>query len=183
MPPGGGTNWFPPSFNPETGLFYVNAHEGYSLAYLTDTDAKPQGYGGSGENLFSRSVLKALDYRTGEARWTHPFPSKGWAQSGILNTAGKLLFSGDPSGNLIAWDPASGRILWHSRLTAPVSNGPMTYTLDGRQYLIAGAGDTLYAFALVGSTLPPSSKTLLPATRGLEAASPGDSRAEKSAAQ
>lgn len=149
MPPGGGTNWFPPSFNPETGLFYVNAHQGYSLAYLTDTDKKPQGYGGSGTNLYAKSVLEAIDYRTGDIRWSHEFPGKGWAESGILNTAGNLLFSGDPSGNLIAWDPASGRILWHFHLGANVSNGPMTFELDGRQYLIVGAGDTLYAFALL----------------------------------
>ena len=44
-PGGGGTNWFPPSFDPETGLFYVNAVKGYSLAYLTDTEERPEGYG------------------------------------------------------------------------------------------------------------------------------------------
>jgi alcohol dehydrogenase (cytochrome c) len=144
----GGTNWFPPSFDPETGLFYVNAVNGYSLAYLTDTDERPEGYGGNGRTLWSQSVLKAIDYKTGEARWVHEFPGKGTAGSGLLSTAGKLLFSGDPSGNLIAWDPATGRVLWHFRLPAPVSNGPMTYELDGRQYLVAGAGDTLYSFAL-----------------------------------
>ena len=69
--------------------------------------------------------------------------------SGILTTAGKLLFTGDPTGNLIAYDPATGGILWHARLTAPVSNGPMTYELDGRQYLVVGAGDTLYAFTML----------------------------------
>jgi acido-empty-quinoprotein group A len=148
-PGGGGTNWFPPSFDPETGLFYVNAVEGYSLAYLTDTDAHPEGYGGNGRTLLSQSVLKALDYKTGRPRWHHDFPGKGTAGSGMLTTAGKLLFSGDPSGNLIAWDPANGKILWHFHLPAPVSNGPMTFELDGCQYLVVGAGDTLYSFALV----------------------------------
>jgi glucose dehydrogenase len=71
------------------------------------------------------------------------------ATSGILSTAGSLLFSGDPSGNLIAWDPGTGRILWHFRLPAAVSNGPMTYELEGVQYLVVGAGDTLYAFTLL----------------------------------
>jgi alcohol dehydrogenase (cytochrome c) len=75
------------------------------------------------------------------------------AISGILSTAGKLLFSGDPGGNLIAWDPATGRILWHFQLPAPISNGPMTYILNGRQYLVVGAGDTLYAFALISASL------------------------------
>ncbi len=145
-PVGGGTNWFPPAFDPGSGLFFVNAERGYSLAYLTDTDQKPEGYGGSGRNLWTRSALEAIDYRTGQIRWMHEFPSSGTAGSGLLVTAGKLLFSGDPSKNLVAWDPSSGKIVWHHRLDNAVSNGPMTYMLDGHQYLIVGAGNTLYAF-------------------------------------
>ena len=91
----------------------------------------------------------ALDYKTGEPRWSHEFPGHGTAGSGFLSTAGKLLFSGDPSGNLIAWNPPDGKILWHFHLGPNVSNGPMTYELDGRQYLIVGAGEMLYAFALL----------------------------------
>ncbi len=105
IPGGGGTNWFPPSFNPETGFFYVNAIKGYSLAYLTDTDEKPEGYGGTGRTLWSQEILEAIDYKTGQIRWSHEFPGRGFGGSGILNTAGKLLLSGDPSGNLIAWNP------------------------------------------------------------------------------
>jgi acido-empty-quinoprotein group A len=146
---GGGTNWNPPSFNPDTGLFYVNANYGYSITYLTDTDAKPEGYGGSARTIWSQAALEALDYKTGKIRWSHFFPSKGSGRAGILTTAGKLLFSGDPSSNLIAWDPETGKILWHFGLSSPVSNGPITYTLDGKQYLVVGAGDTLYAFKLI----------------------------------
>jgi alcohol dehydrogenase (cytochrome c) len=146
---GGGTNWFAPSFDPDSGLFYVNAVKGYSLVYLTDRDEKPEGYGGTDHALWSQAALEAIDYHTGKIRWSHDFPGDGLAISGILSTAGKLLFSGDPSGNLIAWDPAAGRILWHFHLPAPVSNGPMTYELGGQQYLVAGAGDTLYAFVLL----------------------------------
>ena len=152
IPPSGGTNWFPPSFDPDTGLFYVNAVRGYSLAYLTDTDEKPEGYGGSGRGLWSERVLEAIDYQTGKIRWSHPYDNKGSSGlggAGILTTAGKLLFTGDPSGNLIAYDPANGRILWHFGLGASVSNGPMTYELDGKQYLVVGAGDTLFAFTLL----------------------------------
>ncbi len=149
---GGGTNWIPPSFDPETGLFYVHAVDGYSLAYLTDTDEKPEGYGGSGRTLWSQGVLKAIDYRTGKIRWSHAYSGRGangLGGAGILTTSGKVLFTGDPHGNLIAYDPASGSALWHFRLLAPVTNGPMTYMLDGRQYLVVGAGDTLYAFTLL----------------------------------
>jgi alcohol dehydrogenase (cytochrome c) len=152
IPGGGGTNWIPPSFDPQTALFYVNAVRGYAVTYLTDTDEKPEGYGGTGHNLWSVPVLEALDYRTGKIRWSHEYPTRGsggLGGPGILTTAGQLLFTGDPSGNLIAFDPATGGILWHFHLLAPLSNGPMTYELGGKQFLIAGAGDTLYAFALV----------------------------------
>ncbi|MEO7141940.1 MAG: acido-empty-quinoprotein group A [Bryobacteraceae bacterium] len=150
-PPSGGTNWFPPSFDPVTGLFYVNATRGYSLAYLTETDEKPEGYGGSGRGLWSEHVLEAIDYQTGKLRWSHVYHGNAGFGSGggILTTAGKLLFSGDPSGNLVAFNPETGNILWHFGLAAPLSNGPMTYELDGRQYVVVGAGDTLYGFALV----------------------------------
>ena len=65
---------------------------------------------------------------------------------GILTTAGRLLFTGGAGAVLVAHDPATGKILWHQRLLRPVSNGPSTWTLDGVQYLIVAAGDTLYAF-------------------------------------
>jgi alcohol dehydrogenase (cytochrome c) len=149
---GGGTNWMPPSFDPQTGLFFVNANEGYSLAYLTDTDERPEGYGGTGHGLWSQHVLKAIDYRTGQERWRHEYTGKGaggLGGQGILTTEGRLLVSGDPSANLIAFDPATGKILWHFKMNESLSNGPMTYELNGRQYLVVGAGDTLYAFALV----------------------------------
>jgi outer membrane protein assembly factor BamB len=98
--------------------------------------------------VWSQSALKAIDYKTGKIRWSHPFRGEGWGTPGVLTTAGKLLFTGDPSGNVIAFDPASGKILWHSKLASAVSNGPMTYMLDGRQYLVVGGGDMLYAFTL-----------------------------------
>jgi alcohol dehydrogenase (cytochrome c) len=98
--------------------------------------------------VYSRVALKAIDYRTGQIRWTHEY-NRGGGTIGILTTAGKLLFTGDPSGNFIAFDPASGKILWHAHLASTVSNGPMTYELDGRQYVVVGAGDTLYGFTLL----------------------------------
>ena len=153
IPGGGGTNWLPPSLDLETGLFYVNATRGFSLAYLTDTDAHPEGYGGSARNLWSQHVLEAIDTRTGEIAWMHPYPalggSAGLGGPGILTTAGHLLFTGDYAGNFIAYNPAKGNALWHFPVLHSVSNGPETYSLDGRQYVVVGAGDTLFAFALI----------------------------------
>ena len=153
IPAVGGTNWLPPSLDPETGLFYVNAIRGYSLAYLTDTDPRPEGYGGSGRTLWSQHVLEAIDTRTGELVWQHPYPSisgsSGSGDPGILTTAGKLLFTGDYAGNFVGYNPTDGRALWHFPVLHSVTNGPETYTLDGRQYVVVGAGDTLFAFALI----------------------------------
>ncbi len=70
---GGAANWPSPSFDPETGLFYVNASSSYSLFYLTDTDEKPEGYGGRDSGVYATLSLKAIDYRTGQIRWTHDY--------------------------------------------------------------------------------------------------------------
>ncbi|MBV8708650.1 MAG: acido-empty-quinoprotein group A [Acidobacteriaceae bacterium] len=145
---GGATNWPTPSFDPQTGLFFVNTSYSYSVYYLTDTDEKAQGYGGRDSGVWSQVALKAIDYKTGQARWTHEYPGQSGSVASILTTAGNLLFTGDPRRNLIAYDPASGKILWHVGLLSAVSNGPITYELDGRQYLVVGAGDMLYAFTL-----------------------------------
>ena len=144
----GATNWPPPSFDPETGLFYVGSAENFSVFYLTDTDPHPEGWGAAERDAgYFGSFLNAIDYKTGKIAWRHRY-TFGWGPVGMLTTAGKLLFTGDSMQNLIAFNPANGDILWHAGLADSLSNGPITYMLDGRQYLIAGAGDSLYAFAL-----------------------------------
>jgi alcohol dehydrogenase (cytochrome c) len=155
MPAMGATNWPPPSYDPQTELFYLNGNEAYGIAYLYDTSPDPEGYGGGGGGNFDgRSALLAMDVRTGAVRWKHEHTSSGFGgggmSGGILTTAGRLLFTGD-TGNLEAFDPATGKPLWHQKLLSPVSNGPETWELDGKQYIVAGAGDTLYAFTLADS--------------------------------
>jgi acido-empty-quinoprotein group A len=155
MPAMGSSNWPPPSYSPRTELFYFNATLGYGIAYLYDTSDKPQGYGGgSGGNFDTRSALLAMDIRTGAIKWKHehrtgPGAGFGGMSGGIMTTAGDLLFTGD-TGNLVAFDPANGEPIWRQRLMSPLSNGPSTWMLDGKQYLIIGAGDCLYALTLAG---------------------------------
>ena len=87
---------------------------------------------------------------TGETKWKHPWPGQGWVGGtypGALTTAGGVLFTGDPSGNFIAFDEKTGKILWHAP-TGGISNTPQTYMLDGHQYVLIAAGDALYAFYL-----------------------------------
>ena len=127
----------------------MHTNETFSEFYLTDTDPQPEGYAAAERNAGTfGSILRALDYKTGKTVWRHTYPGGG-GSAGILTTAGHLLFTGDGSQNLIAFDPATGKILWHAGLTSNVSNGPETYMLDGQQYLIVGAGDSLYAFTVL----------------------------------
>lgn len=156
----GAVNWAPPAFNPETGLFYVAMNESYAMYYLTETDPRgAMGLGGKEEQNVTSfgTFLLAIDYQTGQPRWKRHFPGSGsWGGTYIghhyLTTAGGLLFGGDPGGNLVAYDAATGDILWHVRL-GDVSNAPQTFMLDGKQYLIVAAVDALYAFALPDAVL------------------------------
>ena len=148
---GGATNWPPPAYSPDTGLFYVPTQESYAMYYLTETDPRgAMGLGGKDEVGVGSlgGFLTAIDYKTGKVAWKHRYPGTGGGLgNGMLTTAGKLLFSGDAGGNLVAYDPADGKILWHTHL-GQVSNAPETYMLDGHQYVLVAAGDALYSFTL-----------------------------------
>jgi acido-empty-quinoprotein group A len=145
----GSTNWMAPSFDPQTGLFYVNCRRLFSVFYNTVT-GKAEGWGGRDRNLWSNTTLRALDYRTGKVVWNHEL-GDGESLAGILTTAGHLLFSADNSGNLLALDPTTGKTLWHLNAGGRMQASPMTYELDGRQYLILAVQNLLYAFALPAS--------------------------------
>lgn len=146
---GGTTNWNAPSFDPQTNLFYVNVKQGYTLFYLTlGPDKKPEGHqGGNAIQLPWHSALIAVDYKTGKPRWKR---EEGHSSSypGILTTAGHLLFTADDAGNLLALDPATGRELWRTYAGGPMNSSPMTYELDGRQYVLTAVNSVLYAWAL-----------------------------------
>jgi acido-empty-quinoprotein group A len=142
----GSTNWMAPSFDPQTGLFYVNCRRLFSIYYNT-AEGKAEGWGGRDRNLWANSTLRAIDYHTGKVVWNHEL-GDGESLAGILTTAGHLLFSADNSGNLLGLDPATGKTLWHLNAGGKLDASPMTYELDGRQYLILAVQDVLYAFAL-----------------------------------
>jgi alcohol dehydrogenase (cytochrome c) len=122
------------------------------MYYLAETDPRgAMGLGGKEELALGAvsNYLAAIDYKTGKLAWKHEYRSVGGGRaSGLLTTAGGLLFGGDVAGNLVAFDASNGRPLWHVYLGTQVSNAPETFLLDGRQYVLSAAGDTLYAFAL-----------------------------------
>ena len=149
---GGGQNWPPPSFSPQTGLFYANATRAFSVYYLyeNEDDEKPQGWGGNDRGGWSEAMLQAIDYKTGKVAWSHKWTNSSAVRSGVLTTAGNLRFAGDAQSNFVAFDAAKGTPLWHAGLHTSMTNGPITYELDNTQYVVVAAGDSLYAFALRG---------------------------------
>lgn len=150
----GSTNWMSPSFDPQTGLFYVSARRVFSVFFLTAT-GKPEGWGGRDANVYSDSTVRAIDYRTGKIAWNHEI-GNGEGIAGIMTTAGHLLFTADNAENILALDPATGKTLWHLNAGGRVANSPMTYESNGRQYIVMGVQDALYAFALPPSAAKPS---------------------------
>ena len=145
----GAANWPPPSFSPETGLFYVNATDAYSVYYLFDTSEQPEGWAGNDRGGWSQSTLRAIDYKTGKVTWGHTWEGTGGPRSGVLSTAGNLVFAGDPNNNFVALNATTGTPLWHANLGSGMSNAPITYELDGLQYVVVGAGDSLFGFVML----------------------------------
>lgn len=146
----GTINWEPVAFSPKTGLLYVYETDTFSLTYLTDTDPRgSMGLGGKEETTVGSagSYLTAINYKTGQPRWRHKFHTNSIGGGGILATAGGLIFTGDGSGNLVAYDQVDGKPLWHTRI-GRVTNAPQTFMLDGHQYLICATGDSLWSFLL-----------------------------------
>ena len=145
----GGTNFMSPAFNPKTGLFYVTARE-VCATYFGWEQEFVQGeyyFGGSQQRLRERGygAVRAIDPKVAGVKWEfkHYTPS----MAGVLTTASGLVFGGDMDGNIMALDAASGRNLWHFQTGSAIYAAPITYMLDGKQYVVIPSGTTLFAFA------------------------------------
>ena len=116
---------------------------GFGIFYLYDTSDNPMGWGGTDRGGYAdQPELKAIDYKTGKIRWSIP---RYGGNSGILTTAGNVLFNA-AAGGIGAYNATTGEPLWNARVGGTVTNGPITYELDGLQYVVAGAGARLVAF-------------------------------------
>jgi alcohol dehydrogenase (cytochrome c) len=141
----GATNFRPPSFDPSTGLFIVNAQDGYGI-YFFKPEHGGYGWAGADYNVAGKSFLRAIDYRTGKIAWDHPI-GDGAGTAGVLTTEAGLTISGDNRNSVMALRTSDGATLWHDDI-GRVQNAPITYQLDGKQYLLVAGGGSLYAFAL-----------------------------------
>ena len=92
--------------------------------------------------------LKALDIQTGKTVWEIPEIGGGILGSGLMATAGGLVFYGDGNGAFLAADAKNGKLLWHFNAGQSSKAGPMTYMVDGNQYVGMSLGNTILAFGL-----------------------------------
>jgi alcohol dehydrogenase (cytochrome c) len=149
--PWGSTNFMPPSYYPELGLFYLTARETCATFVPEEPNLVP-GQSSFGGVVFidpeqGSGALRALDVQTGELRWEFTYPSPTFG--GVLSTAAGLVFAGDHEGNFMAFDAVTGENLWHYQTGSRIwGAGAMTHLLDGRQYVLIPSGTTLTAFAL-----------------------------------
>ena len=168
----GGTNWYSPSFSPRTELMYIPAWESYGTVFrgvpqeyevggsftagrlttyteVPDAPTVPgltRGPINTWTDEAARGTVLAVDALTGERQWT--FEMTDVISSGILTTASDLLFTGARSGYFQAIDARTGDLLWRTNLGGQLVNGPVTYEVDGKQYLAVIAGSALSTFAL-----------------------------------
>jgi alcohol dehydrogenase (cytochrome c) len=104
------------------------------------------GWAGADYNLAGKSFLRAIDYKTGKIAWEHAIGDAA-GTAGVMTTESGLTFSGDNRVNVMALRTSDGATLWHQAI-GKVQNAPITYQLDGKQFLIVAGGESLYAFAL-----------------------------------
>jgi alcohol dehydrogenase (cytochrome c) len=168
----GGTNWFPPSYSPRTGLFYFSAWENYASVYRRETATFTPGRNFSGgspsvltpvpgapgigigrrspinnwTDAVGNGAIVAMDPQTGQPKWT--FEEFDVTEAGILTTASDLLFTGGREGYFQALDARTGKLLWHVSLGGQIAMAPITFQVGGKQYVSVISGSTLVTFAL-----------------------------------
>ena len=166
----GGTNWYSPSYSPRTGLFYVAAWEEFGAIFIPEPSEYKEGQrfgggasvsiveGGEQPGLSRRSpvnnytdktahgAIVAIDPMTGSRKWT--FGMYDVTMSGVLSTASDLVFAGGREGYFHALDARTGAPLWKVQLGGEIASGPMSYQVDGKQYVAVAGGNGMFIFAL-----------------------------------
>ena len=164
----GATNWYSPSFSPRTGLFYiptwadtfsvyrktpgkdsVKYTEGQLFTGTFPSMAFPALVAGGANTRLPRDgygSIQAVDPKTGQRRWE--FKMTDVTDSGVLSTASDLVFAGGREGYFFALDARTGDLLWRAMVGGQVASGPMSYAVNGRQYVAVSAGNNLFVWAL-----------------------------------
>ena len=150
----GATNWYSPSYNEGTHMAYFLALEECETYFSAPTQAFHEGkeYYSTGVKRIpgesSQKNLLAYNVESGTLAWKYLQTGRAHSPGGTMTTAGGLVFFGDDSGSLEAVDAASGKSLWHFNTGQDISASPMTYAVDGKQYVAIAAGSDVFSFAL-----------------------------------
>ena len=160
----GGTNWYSPSFSAHTGLFYIPSWVNYTTLYVKQSAEYVEGgkYAGGAPvspvpmirnsvvNLKTEAdgygAVRAIDPKTGDLKWE--FKMSDFTDSGILTTDSDLLFTGDRDGYFFGLDARNGNLLWKASVGGAVTSSPISFSVNGRQYVAISAGSVLFCYAL-----------------------------------
>jgi alcohol dehydrogenase (cytochrome c) len=150
----GATNWYSPSYNPATRLYYVQTFEKCSVYTKSDQGPWQSGktyLGGSqrtAEDPKPERILRAIDIRTGAIAWELPQRGPALSWGGTLSTASGLVIFGEDGGAFMAADAVTGKPLWKFQTNHTWKASPMTYMFDGQQYIAVAAGGNIIAFGV-----------------------------------
>ncbi len=155
----GAANYMSPSFNPNTGLMYIIALEGCDIYTSSAREPVPMaGFAGTGGEKPPRNgnqfYLRALNPTSGERVWEYPMtgPTVMWA--GTLSTEGGIVFFGDDDHHLVALEAKTGEHLWHFSLGQQLFSSPITYMVDGKQYVTMVSQTDVFTFGLFEPVKP-----------------------------
>jgi alcohol dehydrogenase (cytochrome c) len=149
----GASNWYSTSFNPATGLYYVQTNDKCGIFTKIPMEwAAGKGYmGGSFAQAHdepAQRILRAIDIQTGKVVWEFPQIGPVTSWGGVLGTATGLVIFGEDSGSLMAVDATNGKLLWSFQTNQNWKASPMTYMFDDKQYIAVAAGSSIVAFGL-----------------------------------
>lgn len=150
----GATNWMSPAYNPETNWFYVVAQEGCGINTKSRDTFRPGGNSYMGTGYVEspeepwQMYIRALELTTGKIMWEYKQINSRRYAAGLLSTAGGLIFGGDDQGFLTALDARTGKPLWSFNTGQQITSQPITYSIDGKQYVAIINGSNVVSFAL-----------------------------------
>jgi PQQ-dependent dehydrogenase (methanol/ethanol family) len=139
-------NWNATAFSPVTHFYYVMVLEKCSVKLSPGSWKSEHPKEDPGKKF-----LRALDIETGRIAWEipEPGPTEGKRVAGVLATAGGIVFFGDPNGEFVAVDERDGKTLWHFPLNATIKTSPMTFAVDGEQFVALAVGSNIVCFGLM----------------------------------